>query len=170
MTWSIQLRTEGFEGFADDLLKSARKTSRTALSKAAAILARRMRENLNRRASPSTPGDPPARVTGALRASIGRDRPRWGDGVMSVAVGVGQGKAAMRRVEEWKAQGVNVFEYASLHEHGGMGADGRIYPPRSYARAAEMVAEPEMISAMADVIAHADEGFVLDNIDEDGGE
>ena len=146
-------RTTGLEGLGPELIKETRKVGRSALSKVSTVLARRMRQKLSKRGSPSGPGEPPARVEGALRDSIGKDRPRRDGDKMSVAVGVGIGKAKARKVEEWKAKGVNVYEYAILQERGGIGADGRRYPPRSYARAAEEETEAEIDSMLRAVLA-----------------
>lgn len=164
----LRSRTEGLDGkLAADLVKDTRKVGRKALSKGAAILAKRMRDKLNVRGGPSRPGEPPARVTGTLRKSIGRDRPRRRDDTMSVAVGVGTGKAAERRSLDFKAQGENVFAVGGIHENGGVGADGRRYPPRSFARAAELEAEPEIVAAMAEVLEHVDGDFYLEAISEE---
>ena len=68
---------------------------------------------------------------------------RLGDVV--VHVGPGEGKAAARKVAALKGEGINVFEYALLQEHGGVfHEDGRRYPPRSFARRAEEEAESEI--------------------------
>lgn len=141
-------RTEGLQGLSDELIKEERKRSRQLLSKSGTILARHMRNNLSKRGGPSRPGEPPARVTGALRDTVGKDRPRRRGELMSVAVGIGQGRAKLRRVDFWKAQGINVFEYALLHERGGFGADGRRYPARSFARLAEEQAEAEIVALL----------------------
>ncbi len=66
------------------------------------------------------------------------------DGDVVVHVGIGEGKAKARRVAELKGEGINVFEYALLLEHGGIGADGRRYPPYPYARPAEEESEAEI--------------------------
>lgn len=141
-------RTEGLAGLSGELLRDTRKVARSTLSKASTPLAKRMRDKLSKRGGPSSPGDPPARVLGALRDAVGKDRPRRDGDTMSVMVGIGVGKAKARKVAEWKTKGVNVFEYALLHERGGIGADGRRYPPRSYARTAEEEAEPEVVAIL----------------------
>ena len=147
-------RTTGLEGLGPELIKETRKVGRSALSKVSTVLARRMRQKLSKRGSPSGPGAPPARLEGALRDSIGKDRPRRDGDKMSVAVGVGIGKAKARKVEEWKAKGVNVYKYAILHELGGIfHEDGRRYPARSYARAAEEETEAEIDSMLRAVLA-----------------
>ncbi|MDK1102495.1 MAG: hypothetical protein QGD93_02560 [Actinomycetota bacterium] len=141
-------RTTGLEGLGPELIRETQKVARKALSSTSTVLARRMRQKLSKKGGPSAPGEAPARVEGALRDSIGKDRPRRDGDTMSVKVGVGVGRAKARKVDEWKAKGVNVFEYAALHEHGGIGADGRRYPPRSYARAAEEETEAEIDSML----------------------
>ncbi len=138
--------TSGLEGLGPQLIKETQKVGRSVLSKTSTVLAARMRQKLRKKGGPSSPGEPPARVDGALLSSIGKDRPRRDGDKMSVAVGVGIGKAKARKVAEWKEKGVNVFEYASLHEYGGTGADGRRYPARSYARSAEAETEDEIDS------------------------
>ena len=140
--------SSGLEGFGDDLIVATRKVASSTLSRAATILARAYRNKLSKRGGPSRPGDPPARVTGALRDTVGKDRPRRDGAEMSVAVGIGMGRAKAARVAHWKAEGINVFEYAALHEHGGVGADGRRYPARSFARAAEEETEQEIVQLM----------------------
>lgn len=148
----IDVFTEGIEGISHELLSDTRAIAKSALSKAATPLARRMRQLLSHRevgGGPAPAGDPPARVTGALRDTVGKDRPRVDrDGDIGVAVGIGVGKAKARRVEFWKGEGINVFEYAPLHEHGGLGADGRRYPPRPFARTAEEEAEGEIVAIL----------------------
>lgn len=145
-------QTTGLEGLGSELIRETRKVGRSALSKVSTVLARRMRQKLSKRGSPSAPGEAPARVEGALRDSVGKDRPRRKGDEMSVTVGPGVGKAKQRKVDEWKAKGVNIYEYATLHEHGGIGADGRRYPPRSYARAAEEESEAEIDSTLRAVL------------------
>lgn len=147
----ISTKTEGIDGMGDDLLRGTLAIAKSTLSKAATPFARQMRNNLSKRGGPASPGAPPARVEGALRDAVGKDRPRVGkDFEISVAVGIGVGKAKARKVEEWKGKGINVFEYAILHEFGGVGADGRRYPPRSYARLAESQVEGEVDAILAD--------------------
>lgn len=141
-------QTIGLKGLGDELIKEERKTSRTLLSKAGTILARKMREKLSKRGGPSRPGEPPARVMGALRDTVGKDRPRRRGERMFVAVGIGQGKAKTRKASEWQSRGVNVYAYALLHERGGFGANGRRYPARSFARAAEEEAENEIVALL----------------------
>lgn len=140
----VEVETTGIAGIGEELLRDARAVAKSALSKAATPLARRMRNKLSQRGGPSRPGDPPARVTGALRDTVGKDRPRVDRGDISVDVGIGVGKAKARRVAHWKTEGINVFEYALLHEHGGIGADGRRFPARPFARPAEEEAEGEI--------------------------
>ncbi len=144
--------TTGLEGLGPQLIRETQKVGRSALSKVSTVLARRMRQKLSKRGSPSSPGSPPARVEGALRDSIGKDRPRRDGDTLSVTVGVGVGRAKARKVQEWKAKGVNVFEYAALQEHGGIGANGRRYPPRPYARTAEEETEAEIDSMIQEIL------------------
>lgn len=146
-------RTEGLVGLSGELLKETRKSGRSALSKSSTVLARRMRQKLSKRGSPAAPGEPPARVEGALRGVIGKDRPRRRDDLLFVLVGVGVGRAKERKVEEWKAKGINVYEYALLHERGGIGANGRRYPARSFARTAEEESEVEIDSMLRELLA-----------------
>ena len=141
-------RTTGLEGLGPELIRETRKVGRSALSKVSTVLARRMRQKLSKRGSPSAPDEPPARVEGALRDSIGKDRPRRDGDKLSVSVGPGVGKAKARKVDEWKAKGVNIYEYAWTHEHGGVDKAGRRYPARSYARAAEEETEAEIDSML----------------------
>ncbi len=138
--------TTGLGGLSAELLAAERKASRTLLSKAGTILARKMREKLSSRGGPSRPGDPPARVTGQLRSVIGKDRPRRRGETMSVLVGVGVGKAKERKALELKGQGHNMWAVGALHERGGIGAAGRRYPARSFARRAEEEAEAEIVA------------------------
>ncbi len=143
-------RTTGLKGLAPELIKLERKTSRTVLSKVATVLRRRMVQKLSTRGGPSAPGDPPARDEGHLRSVIGKDRPRRKDEIFTVAVGVGEGKAAARKVAELKAEGVEIFAIAVVHEHGGF-FNGRRYPARSFARSAEeeVVAEIDSVLRQA---------------------
>ena len=145
-------QTTGLEGLGPELIKETRKVGRSGLSKVSTVLARRMRQKLSKRGSPSSPGEAPARVEGALRDAIGKDRPRREGDTLSVLVGVGVGRAKSRKVEEWKSKGVNVYEYGLLHEHGGIGADDRRYPARSYARAAEEETEAEIDSMLQELL------------------
>lgn len=146
------VQTTGLDGLSDQLIKETRKAGRSALSKAATPLASAMRKNLSKRGGPSRPGGPPARDEGALRGTVGKDRPRRDGDNMSVAVGIGVGKTALRRANEWKAKGINVFEYAILQERGGIGADGRRYPARSFARLAEEQAEPAIDAILTEAL------------------
>ena len=147
--------TEGLEGFGDELLRGTMKVAKSTLSRAATPFARQMRNNLSKRGGPSRPGSPPARDRGHLRSTVGKDRPRVSDDgtEVSVAVGIGVGKAKAAKVAELKGQGVNVFEFAILHERGGIGADGRRYPPRSYARLAERQVEAEVDAILQEGLA-----------------
>lgn len=140
----VESRTVGLENMAAELLEETRKDALGPVARAGQRLAERMREKLSARGGPSRPGDPPAMEEGALRDSIGRTGPFSDPGRVQVAVGVGVGDEAARRVADWKSKGINVFEYADLHENGGTGADGRRYPPRSFARAAEAELEAEI--------------------------
>ncbi len=145
--------TTGLEGLGPELIRETQKVGRSALSKVSTILARRMRQKLSKKGSPSAAGEAPARVEGALRDSIGKDRPRRDGDELRVTVGVGVGRAKAAKVAEWKAKGVNVFEYALLHERGGaFHADGRRYPARSYARAAEEETEAEIDSMLQELL------------------
>ena len=144
----VDVETTGIDGIARELLRDTLAIARSALSKASTPLARRMRNKLSQRGGPARPGDPPARVTGALRDTVGKDRPRVDEGDISVDVGIGVGKAKARRVAYWKTQGINVFEYALLHEHGGIGANGRRFPPRPFARPAEEESEGEITAIL----------------------
>ena len=141
-------QTTGLEGLGPELIKETRKVGRSALSRVSTVLARGMRRLLSKRGSPSAPGEPPARVEGALRDSIGKDRPRRDGDTMYVAVGPGVGKAKERKVEALKGEGINIYEYAYTHEHGGVDKAGRRYPPRSYARRAEEETEAEIDSML----------------------
>ena len=140
--------TTGLEGLGPELIRETRKVARSSLSSTSTVLRRGMVRKLSKRGGPSAPGSAPARVEGALRDSIGKDRPRRDGDKFSVDVGPGVGRAKARKVEAQKAEGVNIFEYAALHEFGGIGADGRRYPPRSFARAAEEEAEAEIDSML----------------------
>ena len=147
------VKTTGLEGLGPELIKETRKVGRSALSKVSTVLARRMRQKLSKRGSPASAGEPPARVEGALRDSIGKDRPRRDGDSFSVLVGVGVGRAKERKVDEWKAKGINVYEYASLQERGGIGAGGRRYPARPYARTAEEETEAEIDAMLQEMLA-----------------
>ena len=150
---SYSARTTGLVGLDKELLREARKDARSALSKGSTVLARAMRDKLSRRRGPAAPGDPPARVTGALRDTVGKDRPRRREDVMSVDVGIGVGKAKAARVEHWKGLGINVHEYDRLQEYGGVfHQDGRRYPARSFARSAEAESEAEVVRVMEEVL------------------
>ena len=136
--------TVGLEGLAEELLEQTRKDALAPVAQAGQRLVDRMREKLSVRGGPSRPGDPPAMEEGALRDSIGRTGPYSDPGRVQIAVGVGVGNEATRRVAEWRSKGVEVFEYARLHEEGGVGAAGRRYPPRSYVRASELELQAEI--------------------------
>ena len=149
MTFIVDVHVTGIDGIGQELLRDARAVGLSALSKTAVPLARRYRAKLSRRGGPSTPGDPPARVTGALRSTVGRGRPKVEDGDLVVHVGIGEGIAAARRVALLKKEGTNVFEYALLQEHGGIfHEDGRRYPPRPFARPAEEESEAEIAAIL----------------------
>ncbi len=153
MTFIVDVKVTGIDGIGQELLRDARAVAKSTLSKASTPLARRYRQKLSRR-GPPRPGEPPARVTGALRSTVGKSAPKVDrDGDVVVHVGIGEGRAKARRVAELKTgvikttlggvtatatgKGINVFEYALLLEHGGIGAGGRRYPPYPYARPAE---------------------------------
>ncbi len=141
----VDVETTGIDGISVELLRDTRAITKSALSKAATPLRRGMMRLLSDTGGPSAPGQPPARVTGALRSTIGKGRPVVEDGDVAVHVGPGEGAAKAKRVAELKGEGINVFEYALLQEHGGVfHADGRRYPARSYARRAEAEAEAEI--------------------------
>ncbi len=146
----FSLRTKETLGLHDilgpQLLKETRKVGRSTLSKAGTILARRMRQLLSKRGGPSRPGDPPAKVLGVLRSTVGKDRPRRRGDLMYVDVGIAAGKAKERKAIEQKAAGHNVYAYAKVQEEGGFYPNGRRYPARSYARRAEMEVEAEIVS------------------------
>ena len=153
----FSIRTKETLGLQDvlgpELLKETRKVGRATLSKAGTILARVMRQKLSARGGPSRPGDPPAKVLGVLRSTVGKDRPRRRGDKLYVDVGIAAGRAKTRKAIEWKAKGHNVYAYAKLQEEGGLGAGGRRYPARSYARAAEMEAEREIVSLFESALA-----------------
>lgn len=136
--------TFGLDGLGADLIRETRKIARPLVGKAGNILRKRIKDKLKKRGGPSRPGDPPAREEGALLSVIGRDRPRRLGDTFSVEVGVGAGKSAIARAEKWKGDGINVYEYAWLQEHGGIGADGRLFPARSYVRAAAEEVEAQI--------------------------
>ncbi len=156
----VDVHTTGIDGISRELLRDAIAVSKSALSKAATPLKRRMVQLLSVKGGPSSPGQPPAQVTGALRSTIGKGRPVVEDGDVVVHVGPGEGKAAARKVTQLKSgavttsfggvtatatgKGIDIFAVLVLHEYGGIGADGRRYPARSYARRAEAEAEPEI--------------------------
>ncbi len=144
----LRVRSEGLFGLSAELLKETAADVRPLIARAAERLERRMRGKLSVPNGPSQPGDPPAVDQGALRDSIGRTGPFTRPGSVAAAVGVGVGDEATRRVAEWKSRGVNVFEYADLHENGGMGGVGGSvrYPARSYARSAEAELEASIVS------------------------
>ena len=140
--------TTGLDGLGPELIKETRKVARSALSKVSTVLRRGMVQLLSKRGGPSAPGSAPARVEGALRDSIGKDRPRRDGDTFSVHVGPGEGRAKAAKVAAQKADGVNVFEYAPLLEHGGIDAGGRRQPPHPFARPAEEETEAEIDSML----------------------
>lgn len=143
--FSMTGRTEGINGLGLELLKQTEKDTLPLIARGGEKLVRRAREKLDIQGGPSRPGDPPAKEQGALQDSIGRTGPYTRPGIVELAWGVGVGDEALARVNEWKSRGVNVFEYADLHENGGTGADGRRYPPRSYIRSTEAELEAEVV-------------------------
>ena len=153
----FSIRTKETLGLQDvlgpELLKETRKVGRATLSKAATILARRMRQKLSVRGGPSRPGDPPAKVLGVLRSTVGKDRPRREGDLLYVNVGIAAGKAKERKAIEWKAKGHNVFAYAKVQEEGGFYPNGRKYPARPYARPAEMESEGEIDALFKSALA-----------------
>ncbi len=140
----VDVHTTGIDGISRELLRDAVAVSKSALSKASTPLKRGMVRLLSKRGGPSAPGEPPARVTGAMRSTIGKGRPVVEDGDVVVHVGPGEGKAAARTVSALKSEGLDIFAVLVLHEFGGIGADGRRYPARPYARRAEAEAEAEI--------------------------
>ncbi len=144
--FSITSRSEGLEGMGVELLEETRDDVRPLLARAGERLVSRARQKLDVSGGPSRSPAPPAMETGALRDSIGRTGPFTTPGVVELAWGVGVGDDALRRVNDWKGRGVNVFEYASLHERGGTGADGRRYPVRSYIRSTELELEADIVA------------------------
>lgn len=144
--FSVVTRTEGIDGLGAELLAETQEDVLSLIARAGEKLVRRAREKLGVGGGPSRPGDPPAKETGALQDSIGRTGPYTKPGTVELAWGVGVGDEALARVNDWKSRGVNVFEYAELHENGGVGADGRRYPARSFARSTEMELEAEVVA------------------------
>lgn len=144
MTFIIDVETTGIDGISEELLGDARAVAKSTLSKAATPLKRNMVRLLNVTGGPSSPGQPPAKLTGELRSTIGKGRPKLEDGDVVVHVGPGEGKAAAGKVAALRAEGTEIFAALVLHEFGGLGADGRRYPARSYARRAEQESEGEI--------------------------
>lgn len=144
--FKISARTEGIQGLGAELLKETQEDVRPLIAQAGEKLVARAREKLDVRGGPSRPGDPPAKEEGALQDSIGRTGPFTRPGTVELAWGVGVGDEAARRVDEWKSRGINVFEYADLHENGGTGADGRRYPARSFVRSTELELEAGVVA------------------------
>lgn len=140
----VDVVTTGIDGISVELLRDARAAAKSALSKAATPLKRGMVRLLSVEGGPSSPGQPPAKLTGELRSTIGKGRPVVEDGDVVVHVGPGEGAAAARTVSALKGEGIDIFAPLVLHEFGGIGADGRRYPARSYARRAEAEAEAEI--------------------------
>lgn len=142
----LRMRTEGINGMSAELLKQTEKDARPLVARAAVKLYRRIYEKLSVSTGPSAPGDPPAMDQGALRDTLGRTGPFTRPGTVSAAVGIGVGDEATQRVAEWKSRGINVFEYALLHEVGGHGGEGGQvrYPARSYLRTSEAELEAEI--------------------------
>ncbi len=140
----VDVHTTGIDGIAVELLRDAVAVSKSALSKASTPLKRGMVRLLSKRGGPSAPGEPPARLTGAMRSTIGKGRPVVEDGDVVVHVGPGEGKAAAGKVAALRAEGTEIFAALVLHEFGGIGADGRRYPPRPFSRPAEEEAEGEI--------------------------
>lgn len=141
---SMSVETTGLAGFAKRLLRDTEQDALSPAARSAELAVRRARQKLSSRGGPSRPGEPPAMEEGALHDSIGRTGPFTRPGTVEIAWGVGIGDEALRRVNEWKAKDINVFEYAKLHEEGGTGADGRRYPPRSYLRSTEAEIEAQV--------------------------
>lgn len=142
--FSIRTETTGLDGFDERLLAETRDDARPVVDASGRKLEERARQKLNVRGGPSRPGSPPARETGALQDSIGRSEVRTGSDEVEIEWGVGAGPAALARLRNWLGRGVDVRAYAELHEEGGIGADGRRYPARSYLRATEAELEPEI--------------------------
>jgi hypothetical protein len=140
----VDVKTTGIDGISRELLRDATAVAKSALSKASTPLKRGMVRLLNVTGGPSSPGQPPAKLTGELRSTIGKGRPVVEDGDVVVHVGPGEGKAAAAKVAALRAEGTEIFAALVLHEFGGIGADGRRYPARSYARRAEREAEGEI--------------------------
>lgn len=148
--FSAVTRTEGIDGLGAELLAETQEDVLSLIARAGEKLVRRAREKLGVGGGPSRPGDPPAKETGALQDSIGRTGPYTKPGTVELAWGVGVGDEALARVNDWKSRGVNVFEYADLHEHGGVasapGYHPRRYPARSYIRSTEQELEAEVVA------------------------
>ena len=141
--------TTGLRGLANELLRETHDDALSPLARGAEEMAERMRSELGRSGGPARPGDPPAKVRGALQDSVGRTAPfDDGDG-LAVLVGIGVGDEAQAKVDSWLGRGVEVLAYAALHERGGFGADGRRYPPRAFARVAEEASEATFDSELA---------------------
>lgn len=142
----LRMRTEGIAGMSAELLTQTEKDARPLVARAAVKLYRRIYEKLSVSNGPAAPGEPPAMAEGALRDTLGRTGPFTQPGTVSAVVGIGVGDEATRRVAEWKERDVNVFEYALLHEEGGLGGEGGQvrYPARSYLRTSEAELEAEI--------------------------
>lgn len=137
----LEGETEGMEAMLESVVEENLEDAFSAVAEGGEMFTRAIRRKLGREGGPSAPGQPPAKDRGALQDSIGRTGPFIERGVVTLVVGVGVGDEALARVNAWKSKGVNVFEYAHLHEVGGIGADGRRYPARSYVRSTEMEIE-----------------------------
>ena len=131
------------KGFAQGLVDETEVDVRPLIAKAGVMLVALAREKLSRMGGPSAPYQPPATVHGALLDTIGRTGPYTTPGQVTLAWGVGIGDQALARVNQWKAQGVNVYEYAHTLEVGGTVGEvhTRTYLPRPYIRPTEVELE-----------------------------
>ncbi len=148
--FAIDARTTGgVKGLGRELLRETHDDVLSPLARVAVAMVERMRAELGRSGGPSRPGDPPAKVTGALQDSVGRTAPYDVVDGVAILVGIGVGDEAQARVAAWKGRGEDVLARAALHERGGFGADGRRFPPRPFARIAEEAAEPKLDGELA---------------------
>lgn len=135
--------------FMPEAIEQTRKDLLSPLARVADRFIELARRKLSVRGGPSRPGEPPALNEGMLRDGIGRTGPYSDPGTVEIAWGFGVGEEAMRRIEEHASRrGESVgemFAIANLHEAGGVGADGRRFPPRAYIRPTE-----EELSAQVD--------------------
>lgn len=135
-------QTFGLDEFNLDVRRETLRDAKPLVAESARLIADRMRREVER-VGPTPPGTPVGKEDGYLQGAIGSSTAEIHRDTVTAFVGVGAGRDGRAGAAAGRAAGVNVFEYATVHEYGGRFA-GRTYPPRSFVRYTVSLMEPHV--------------------------